>query len=163
MRLYSRLAPQNSQLKGELANLKSGLNFYEKNGANTIDINIDISDFAEALNGLVTDFAERSADELFELAAGEAEKGVEWLQQNSPKRSGNYAKGWKLRKFRKEWRIVIYNKDKYQLTHLLEKGAIRARTKADGTAYVNILPAHEHIYPAFKIVEENIDNKTRGI
>lgn len=49
---------------------------------------------------------------------------VQELKANSPKRSGEYAKGWASQKEGRigEIKMTIYNKDRPQLTHLLEFG-----------------------------------------
>lgn len=46
--------------------------------------------------------------------------GVKKLKSSSPKDTGSYAKGWRLKKAKKGY--IIHNKTDYQLTHLLEKG-----------------------------------------
>src|SRR5690606_2052022 len=43
------------------------------------------------------------------------------LRETSPKKTGEYAKGWTARK-EGPGRYVVYNKKKPQLTHLLEHG-----------------------------------------
>ena len=45
------------------------------------------------------------------------------LRKISPKRKGNYAKGWTVKKEDKLTRIV-HNKTHYRLTHLLENGHV---------------------------------------
>lgn len=58
------------------------------------------------------------------------------LKQTSPKRTGKYAKGWTVKKDKKNknyYTVKVWNKTDYQLTHLLEFGhATRngGRTKA---------------------------------
>lgn len=58
------------------------------------------------------------------------------LQQTSPQRTGNYAKGWKatkVTKLRSSVLATVYNDKYYRLTHLLEYGHANrdgGRTKA---------------------------------
>lgn len=45
------------------------------------------------------------------------------LTQDSPKKTGDYKKGWRVKKFKKV--NIVHNKTDYQLTHLLEHGHIK--------------------------------------
>jgi hypothetical protein len=45
------------------------------------------------------------------------------LSQDSPEKTGDYKKGWRIKKFKKAH--VVYNKTDYQLTHLLEHGHVK--------------------------------------
>lgn len=49
-----------------------------------------------------------------------AEEAAEMLEQTSPKRTGDYAKGWTYKK--QNGTYVVHNATDYQLTHLLENG-----------------------------------------
>ena len=61
-----------------------------------------------------------------------AKQGVTQLKENSPKKSGDYKKGWGF--VREKNRngiddIIIRNKTHYQLTHLLENGHVIVNAK----------------------------------
>ena len=45
------------------------------------------------------------------------------VTQDSPEDTGDYQKGWRIKKYKKS--NIIYNKTDYQLTHLLEKGHVK--------------------------------------
>ena len=45
------------------------------------------------------------------------------VKGDSPKKTGDYEKGWRIKKFKKS--NIIYNKTDYQITHLLEKGHVK--------------------------------------
>ena len=45
------------------------------------------------------------------------------VTRDSPEETGDYQKGWRIKKFKKS--NIIYNKTDYQLTHLLEHGHIK--------------------------------------
>jgi len=87
-------------------------------------------------------------------------EGAQKLQVNSPKRSGKrgggYAKGWASKK--NGTGVVVYNKDNYQLTHLLEFG--HALRNGDRTApQPHIGPVEEDLVTEYeKRVREVIDN-----
>ena len=69
-----------------------------------------------------------------------AKESVQKLKNTSPKKSGDYAKGWRVKKLGAHEQIV-YNATNYQLTHLLENGHVIRNKKGEyGRA-----PAHPHI------------------
>lgn len=88
-----------------------------------------------------------------------AQEAVKQLKATSPKRTGAYAKSWTQKESVKGQNVskrVIYNKDHYRLTHLLENGHIivkkgRAAGRVDGTPHIR--PAEEL---AIKQLEEKI-------
>lgn len=90
-----------------------------------------------------------------------AKAGAKKLRQVSPKKSGDYAKGWTVKtekEFRQPTKYTIHNKNKPWLAHLLEKGhATRdgGRTKP----IVHIAPVEEEIVGEYmQMVEEVIKN-----
>ncbi|WP_412674932.1 HK97 gp10 family phage protein [Bacillus nitratireducens] len=80
-------------------------------------------------------------EEEMEVAKEEvADNLVTELKQKSPKKTGNYRKGWRKKKDGNA--IIVHNVLKPQVTHLLEKG----HAKAGGgrvAAQVHIRPAEE--------------------
>lgn len=50
----------------------------------------------------------------------EARSGAKTLRKTSPKDTGDYRKGWTVKKTKNGY--TIHNRTRYQLTHLLEKG-----------------------------------------
>lgn len=81
-------------------------------------------------------------------------------------RTGEYSKDWKskLRKGKYTSEIMteqysVYNKDHYQLTHLLERGH---QSRNGGR-----VKAYEHIKPTYEVVEQlvvsNIGKRIRGM
>lgn len=79
---------------------------------------------------------------------------VDDLKTTSPKKTGSYRKGWKIKKFKKK--SVVYNKTDYRLTHLLEKGHAK-RGGGRVAAQVHIEPA-EH-----RAVTDFLDRIERAI
>lgn len=84
-----------------------------------------------------------------------AKKGARILRKDSPNRTGDYAKGWTASKVKGSW--VIHNKDRYQLTHLLEKGH---PSRSPGVP----VPPYEHIAPVeAQLIQEYITELERII
>lgn len=81
---------------------------------------IDVNQLSDTIKRNLTVWSEDLIEGIQEDLQEVAKEGSEELKKKSPKRTGQYAKGWTVRK-RREAR-VIQNKDKPQLTHLLEKG-----------------------------------------
>lgn len=81
-------------------------------------------------------YAEDIGEEVEKTSNEIGKEARDELQQTSPKRTGKYAKGWTIKKDKKNktyFSVKIHNKTDYQLTHLLEFGhATRngGRTKA---------------------------------
>lgn len=88
-----------------------------------------------------------------------AKEAVEQLSQNSSKRTGDYAAGWKMKTNKKSMSYVVYNKDHYRLTHLLENGHVNR----DGSR----TPAQKHIKPveewSVREVETGIEKGAKRI
>lgn len=81
--------------------------------------NNSIIDIVDILNDYSTDIQ----DSITEEAEKIAKKGAETLKQTSPKKTGKYAKGWRVKTTKGKGYVesVIYNATSYQLTHLLER------------------------------------------
>lgn len=73
-------------------------------------------------------------------------ESVNKLKNTSPKKTGDYARGWRLKRERGRNGIndvTIHNATDYHLTHLLENGhVVRNKKGTYGRA-----PAHKHIAP----------------
>lgn len=52
-----------------------------------------------------------------------SKESVQKLRNTSPKKTGDYAKGWATKK-EGDLEIIVHNKTDYQLTHLLENGHV---------------------------------------
>lgn len=107
-------------------------------------------DLNAELNRILREHVDDIDSNLEEIAQEIGKKTVERLKVSSPKKSGKYAKGWKMTIVNKAGRaqeVTIHNKV-YQLTHLLENGhALKngGRTRA----FKHIEPAEEQAIQEF--------------
>ena len=96
----------------------------------------------------ISDIVEKDANEI-------GKEAVKTIKQESPKgATGEYAKSWRLRKDKKgknSYIVKLYNKDHYQLTHLLEFG----HATADG--------GHTEAQPHIRPVEQEYSKKFEDI
>jgi len=87
-----------------------------------------------------------------------ASNAVKKLKADSPKDSGEYAKGWTKKTEKKYGETnshVIYNKNKPQLTHLLEHGhAKRGGGRVEGKPHIR--PVEEQVIQEFSAEVERI-------
>lgn len=97
---------------------------------------------AEILDSYSTD-VRRAASNAQDKIAKEA---VQKLRNTSPKKTGDYAKGWAVK--REKGRngipvVTVHNKTDYQLTHLLENGHVIRNAKGEYGRYNGV----KHIAP----------------
>lgn len=105
------------------------------------------------LEGYVDDISnivEKDANEI-------AKEALSAIKQESPRgATEEYYKGWKIKKIKKVknmYSVKLYNKDHYQLTHILEFG----HTTADG----GHTEAQPHIRPVEQEYSKKFENKLR--
>jgi len=121
---------------------------------------VNIENLNETVKKMLETYCSEVAEVIDETLPKVGQDAVKELKKSSPKRpfGGDYAKGWtkKVEKERLGSRLIVYNKTRYQLTHLLEKG----HAKVNG-GFVNGKP---HIKPAqdeaekkaMELIEEGI-------
>lgn len=99
-------------------------------------------DFEKELANELSKYAGNITKEVKEIVKQEAEKLAENISNdsNTPKRTGKYRKGWISKKAVDSPTnavYVVYNKNKPQLTHLLEYGhANRDGTRTEGIKHI---------------------------
>lgn len=103
---------------------------------------VNIGNLNKAVNDMLETYCSEVAEVVDEALPKVGQDAVKELKQTSPNRTGDYAKGWvkKVEKERLGSRLIVYNKTRYQLTHLLEKG----HAKVGG----GFVPGKPHIKPA---------------
>jgi hypothetical protein len=102
----------------------------------------NINDLSREILRMVESYAAEVQDEIEAASKEETQNIVRELKGNpSPKLTGSYRKGWRMKKIGKN-KYVAYNKTDYQLTHLLENGhANRGGGRTEGIPHIR--PAEE--------------------
>ena len=121
--------------------------------AKTGSVSIQMREILDEFSDKVNEVLEKSADTV-------SREAVDRLHNTSPRKSGDYARGWTVKKESAK-EVIVHNSDHYQLTHLLENGhVIRNKKGTYGRA-----PAHKHIKPVEtwankefqRVIEEGIE------
>ena len=105
------------------------------------------------LKEILDEYSQDIQDGIVKAAEDISKEGVAELKNTSPKKTGSYRKGWRVKKTKGAYSIscIIHNATDYQLTHLLEKPhVIRNAYGTYGTSRPQV-----HIKP----VEEQCRNK----
>lgn len=101
----------------------------------------DITNLAAEINRQLALYTNAVSEEVDEVAKQVAKEGVDKLKARSPRLTGSYRKGWRVKKVK--GRYVIHNKTDYQLTHLLEKGHAIANGTGRVAPKVHIAPVEQ--------------------
>lgn len=103
--------------------------------------------FTVAVMDVLDEWNEEFQEKVYNAAGIAAKDTVERLKATSPRRpnGGEYARTWRRKKTKDGTGWVVYNKDNYRLTHLLEYGhAVHNQYGATNKRAA----AHPHIKPA---------------
>ena len=115
-----------------------------------------VLDITEILNEYSTDIQEAITEE----AQSVAKQGISTLKATSPKKTGSYRKGWRVKTTKGQGFVecIIHNATDYQWTHLLEKPHL-LRNGARSTPQVHIAPVEQDCIREFENnVEKIIQN-----
>lgn len=117
--------------------------------------NISIDELGSTISKIMEEFKEATADDIEESVKATAKQTVTELKQANPSGSGAYGSwkdynaGWTTKKSSTAsyngYAATVYNKTKYQLTHLLEKG----HAKVNG--------GRTRAFPHISIAEDNAE------
>ena len=123
---------------------------------------IEINLLSKEVMKYLTEYKEDISEAVEEVANEVGKEAISELKQNSPKKTGSYAKGWRLKKDKlgkNRYIVKIHNKTDYQLTHLLE---FKHATRNGGTtkAIPHIRPVEEKYKKKF---EKKLKQKIGGI
>lgn len=121
-------------------------------------VKVNPEQLGDAIDKILTEYFDGVETESTRLVAEVATETTAKLQVTSPKDTGKYAKGWRVKQGKKAKarnEVEIYN-TRYQLTHLLEHGHIKV---VHGTV-LGFTAARPHIAQA---EQEAIDRLLKGI
>lgn len=107
------------------------------------------------VNKILDNYAKDIASGIITESQIIAKKGVEEIRNASPKRTGDYRKGWRSKtgKLKNGGVSIIYNATDYQLTHLLE------RPHLDRTGTRTIVPKSAgHISKVEQQINQEFEN-----
>lgn len=108
------------------------------------------------INKILNDYSSEIQEAIQNDAENVSKIGVDKLKNTSPKRTGKYARGWRV-KTKKGVGFVeceIHNATSWQLTHLLEKPHAK-RNGGYTIPKVHIKPVEEYCIAQF---ERNVEN-----
>ena len=120
--------------------------------ASSIKVSAGSDGFAEAINEMLEECRVDNEEALKDSITDACKDGRSYLRANSPKRTGDYAKGWSYKVDEDvpgSYTGHVYNRSHYQLTHLLENGHV----KRNGGRVAGI----SHIEPAFEQMQADLD------
>lgn len=121
-----------------------------------IDMAIKVDQLANEISKSLREYTTEVEEGLEEVKKEVAKEGVKQLKKTSPKLTGDYAKGWRVK--RVGTAQVIHNATDYQLTHLLEKGHAK-RGGGRVPPKVHIAPVEEKVIEEF---EKRVEKVIRG-
>lgn len=105
------------------------------------------------INGVLGQYTANINEALDKAMKTTSSDAVKRLKSTSPSDSGKYIKGWKVK--HEKGTYTIYNKDRYQLTHLLENGHdVVVNGKKVGRA-----PAKPHIKNVEEWVQTEVEKR----
>lgn len=123
---------------------------------------VKIDDMGKEIAKTFQEFAKATRETCEKAIDETCKETVQELKQNSPKNHGNYAKSWKYgpSPFKKDKLAkIIYNKEHYRLTHLLENGH-KKRNGGAVEGQPHIAPAERHAGDlAVQKIKEGIRNQ----
>ena len=112
---------------------------------------VSIDELAVEITQAIADYTEDVAAAIEAEVEVTSQVIVEEIRANSPRKTGDYAKGWTRRKSQQPGSIsyTIHNRSKPQLTHLLEHGhAKRNGGRVEGRPHIG--PAVDKHIPAME-------------
>lgn len=118
---------------------------------------IAISQLSSSIVDAIKEYTEEVEEGLEEAKEKVAKDTVQTLKSTSPKKSGAYAKSWRVKKVGKA-QVVHVAAPHYRVSHLLEKGfAKRGGGRVAGKPHIG--PAEEQ---AIKQFEDEVERVIRG-
>lgn len=109
------------------------------------------------LSKIISEYTEEVRAAIDEEVDTTAKKVLDEIKATSPKKTGKYRKGFKIKKNDAKGSTgrIIYNKDRPGLVHLLELGHAKKGGKGRVSAQPHLRPAYDKYVPR---MEKNIEN-----
>lgn len=82
-------------------------------------------DLSEEIGDILKEYKDITTEEVKKIVRKTADSVKKDISENAPENTGKYAKSWTVTKVSEKAdsiKMVVRSKDRYQLTHLLEKG-----------------------------------------
>jgi len=117
---------------------------------------MNIGSLTSEITKALKSYTKEVEEELEKAKEDISKDAVRKLKATSPKRTGNYARGWRRKKQGKGY--VIHNSTSYQLTHLLENGHV-LRNGGRSKKYIHIKPVEED---SIKVFIERVERVIKG-
>lgn len=117
-------------------------------------------DLQVVINSILNAYSNDVKESITTSAIEVAEEGKNRLRDNSPKRTGDYSRGWRIKKKTSSTFVncTIHNATNYQLTHLLENEH-KARNGKTIRPKVHIQPVEEYVQKEFM---DKVENAVKG-
>lgn len=112
---------------------------------------VSIDELAVEITQAIADYTEDVSAAIEAEVEATSKAIVDEIRANSPRKTGEYAKGWTRRKGKQSGSIsyTIHNRSKPQLTHLLEHGhAKKGGGRVEGRPHIR--PAVDRHIPAME-------------
>ncbi len=118
---------------------------------------VDASQFSDAMAAILTEYSDEVRANLHNDLVAVGKETREAVKEKSPTNTGVYAQSWSatMQGELGAESVVIRNRKKWQLTHLLEKG----HAKRSGAGWVSGKP---HIAPAFEVGKKAFERKLKS-
>lgn len=107
---------------------------------------VAVDNLSDAVLKYLNEYREDIQDDVEELTDSTIKMAKSELSAISPRATGDYAKGWRIKlqtKDKLKYHKVIWNKPKYRLTHLLEFGHITRNGVTRTRAFPHIRPVED--------------------
>lgn len=106
---------------------------------------------------LLSEYSQDIQDAITKECEVVAKNGANKLKQTSPKRTGAYSKGWRVKTSKGNGYVssVVHNATNWQLTHLLEKPHL-LRNGRVSTPKVHIAPVEQECIKEYETYVEQI-------
>ncbi len=121
-------------------------------------IKVELEKMAQEIASALDDYDQRVVEKTKAVIDTLAKEAAADLRKESPKRTGAYRKGWAYQtayESARERRNTVYNKTRYQLTHLLEFGHVTR----NGTTRTKEIP---HIAPENKKIQTKLEAQLKA-